>query len=249
MQMQWLLVTDLDNTLVGDEAALVQLNEWLIDARAEKHVLLVYSTGRSLESYRQLCTETPLLSPDVLVTSVGTEIYSGSFDDPDPQWSLKLQQNWDRSCIQDIAARFDALISQPNPEQRPFKVSYFLEPALAPQAMAELSEALQSQGLSTQLVYSGGKDLDILPQSANKGKALEFVQAQFGMGAEKTIACGDSGNDIALFGENRGIIVGNAQVELLDWHHQNPAPLRYRAKAHYANGILEGLRYFDVLPS
>jgi Sucrose-6F-phosphate phosphohydrolase len=33
MQMQWLLVTDLDNTLVGDEAALIQLNEWLIDAR------------------------------------------------------------------------------------------------------------------------------------------------------------------------------------------------------------------------
>jgi hypothetical protein len=25
--------------------------------------------------------------------------------------------------------------------------------------------------------------------------------------------------------------------------------LRYIAKAHYANGILEGLRYFDVLPS
>jgi sucrose-6-phosphatase len=246
--MQWLIVTDLDNTLVGDEEALLQLNEWLIDAKARRHILLVYSTGRSLESYRQLCTQTPLLSPDVLVTSVGTEIYRGSFDDPDPQWSLKLQQNWDRSCIQGIAARFDALTSQPNPEQRPFKVSYFLEPAIAPQAMAELSEALQSQGLSVQLVYSGGQDLDILPQAANKGKALAFVQTQFEMGPEKTIACGDSGNDIALFGENRGIIVGNAQAELLDWHRQNPAPQRYKAKAHYADGIWEGLHYFGVLP-
>jgi sucrose-6-phosphatase len=247
MQMQWLLVTDLDNTLVGDEAALVQLNQWLIDARAQQDVLLVYSTGRSLESYRQLCREASLLSPDVLVTSVGTEIYSSSFDNPDPQWSLKLQQNWDLSFIQDIASRFDALVPQPKPEQRPFKASYFLEPAIAPQAMAELSDALQSQGLSTQLVYSGGKDLDILPQSANKGKALEFVQTQFEMGVEQTIACGDSGNDIALFGENRGIIVGNAHAELLDWHYQNPAPLRYKAQAHYANGILEGLRYFGVL--
>jgi sucrose-6-phosphatase len=246
--MQWLLVTDLDNTLVGDKQSLLQLNQWLVRARAEQDLLLVYSTGRSLFSYHQLCATTPLLPPDVLVTSVGTEIFSGDFEQPDPQWSYHLQQNWDRALVRDIAAQFEMLVAQPNTEQLPFKVSYFLEAAIADSVIAELSDALDKAGVLAQLIYSGGKDLDILPQTANKGKALQFVQTQFGMTVEQTIACGDSGNDIALFGQNRGIIVGNAQPELLNWHHQNPIPQRYLASAQYAAGIMEGLKYFGLFP-
>jgi hypothetical protein len=245
--MQYLLVTDLDNTLVGDEAALVRLNQWLTDVRAQQSLVLVYSTGRSLTSYEHLCQTVPLLPPDVLVTAVGTEIYGGSSRSADALWASQLQHNWDRTLVQQIAARFEGLVPQPEPEQRPFKVSYFLKPVIASAIMAELSAALQAAGLSTQLIYSGSKDLDILPQAANKGKALQFVQAQWGFGATQTIACGDSGNDIALFGNNQGIIVGNAQPELLHWYRQNPAPNRYLATTHYAAGILEGLRYFGVL--
>ncbi len=245
--MQWLLVTDLDNTLVGDEESLSQLNQWLVRARAEQGILLVYSTGRSLSSYHQLCQTTTLLTPDVLVTSVGTEVYSGNFEQPDPQWSHHLQQNWDRALVCEIAKTFEALIPQPDAEQRPFKVSYFLDAAIADAVLAELSEALRKADLTTQLVYSGSKDLDILPQTANKGKALQFVQTQLDISVKQTIACGDSGNDIALFGQNRGIIVGNAQPELLTWHRQNPFPQRYLATAQYAAGIMEGLVHFGLL--
>jgi sucrose-6-phosphatase len=246
--MQWLLVTDLDNTLVGNDDALQTLNRRLEIARSQEHIVLVYSTGRSLTSYRQLCEKTPLLSPDILITSVGTEIYKVGSDRPDAQWSEQLQPQWDQNLVKQIASRFDALKPQSNPEQRPFKLSYFLQEAISDQVMAELSDALQTEGLSTQLVYSGGIDLDILPQSANKGKAMQFVQAQLGIPEPKTVACGDSGNDIALFTgeENRGVIVGNAQPELLDWHAQTPSPYRYLAKSPYAAGILEGLHYFGV---
>jgi sucrose-6-phosphatase len=246
--MQWLLVTDLDNTLVGDNDALQKLNQRLEKARTQEHIILVYSTGRSLTSYRQLCEKTPLLSPDILITSVGTEIYESGSDLPVAQWSEKLQPQWDYDLVSKIASQFNALKPQAEPEQRPFKLSYFLEEAIADQVMAELSDTLQKEGLSTQLVYSGGIDLDILPQAANKGKAMHFVQAQLGIAPPKTVACGDSGNDIALFTgeENRGIIVGNAQPELLDWHAQTPSPYRYLARSSYAAGILEGLHYFGV---
>lgn len=245
--MRSLLITDLDNTLVGDAVALNLLNDRFIQAKRQQDILLVYSTGRSLTSYRHLCTEAPLLPPDVLVTSVGTEIYVGEDVHLNSEWSAQLQQNWERALVQDIAAQFKALRPQPSPEQRPFKVSYFLEAAIAPQVMAEVSAALHAQGLSCQLIYSGSKDLDILPKNANKGKAMQFVQAQFEVEDAHTVACGDSGNDIALFGKNRGIIVGNAQPELLHWHQQNPAPHRYLATAHYAAGILEGLEHFGIL--
>jgi sucrose-6-phosphatase len=246
--MQWLLVTDLDNTLVGDENALQMLNQRLDKARMQEHIVLVYSTGRSLTSYRQLCKTTALLSPDILIASVGTEIYELGGDRPNDQWSEHLQPDWDRDRVAQIAARFDALKPQSEPEQRPFKLSYFLSEAIAAPVMAELSDTLQTEGLAAQLIYSGGKDLDILPQAANKGNAMQFVQTHLGIAASKTVACGDSGNDIALFTreENRGIIVGNAQPELLDWHAQTPSPYRYLARSSYAAGILEGLHYFGV---
>jgi sucrose-6-phosphatase len=246
--MQWLLVTDLDNTLVGDDDALETLNKRLEKAREQAHIVLVYSTGRSLTSYRQLCENTHLLPPDILITSVGTEIYESGNEHPNVQWSEHLQPQWNHDLVLKIASQFDALKPQDEPEQRPFKASYFLEAVIADQVIAELSDALQKEGLSAQLVYSGGIDLDILPQAANKGKAMQFVQTQLGIAPPRTVACGDSGNDIALFTgkENRGIIVGNAQPELLDWHAQTPSPYRYLARSSYAAGILEGLHYFGV---
>lgn len=241
--MRSLLITDLDNTLVGNLEALNLLNDRFIQARQQQEILLVYSTGRSLTSYRHLCSTTPLLPPDVLITAVGTEIYRGGLEPPDAVWSAQLQQNWDRSLVQQVVSAFKSLQPQPEPEQRPFKASYFLDAAVAAPVIAELAAALQSNGLSCQLIYSGGKDLDILPEGADKGKAMQFVQAQYEISDTHTVACGDSGNDIALFGNNRGIIVGNAQPELLHWHHQNPASHRYLALAHYAAGILEGLAH------
>jgi sucrose-6-phosphatase len=242
--MRSLLITDLDNTLVGNLEALNLLNDRLMKARQQQDLLLVYSTGRSLTSYRHLCTTTPLLTPDVLITAVGTEIYKGAQEPPDAEWSAKLQQNWDSALVRQVASQFKALTPQTDPEQRPFKASYFLDAAIALEVMAELSEALQAQGLLCQSIYSGSKDLDILPQGADKGKAMQFVQTQYGIGDAHTVACGDSGNDIALFGNNKGIIVGNAQPELLSWHSQNPAFHRYLATAHYAEGMLEGLAHF-----
>jgi hypothetical protein len=244
--MRSLLITDLDNTLVGDLAALNRLNDRFIEARQQQEIILVYSTGRSLTSYRQLCSTVSLLPPDMLITAVGTEIYEGNGAHLNTQWSNHLIQNWDRTLVVEIAGQFMALEPQPEPEQRPFKVSYFLDAAIAPQVIAELSATLRSQGLSCQLIYSGSKDLDILPQNSDKGKAMQFVQAQFEISDMHTVACGDSGNDIALFGQNRGIIVGNAQPELLNWHYQNPAPHHYLATAHFAAGILEGLAHFCI---
>lgn len=244
--MRSLLITDLDNTLVGDLAALNLLNDRFIEARQQQEIILVYSTGRSLTSYRQLCATVSLLPPDMLITAVGTEIYEGNGAHLNTQWSNQLIQNWDRTLVEEIAGQFMVLEPQPEPEQRPFKVSYFLDAAIASPIIAELSDVLRSQGVSCQLIYSGGKDLDILPQNADKGKAMQFVQSQFEISDTHTVACGDSGNDIALFGQNRGIIVGNAQPELLNWHHQNPAPHHYLATAHFAAGILEGLSHFCI---
>ncbi|MEB3338197.1 MAG: HAD-IIB family hydrolase, partial [Leptolyngbyaceae bacterium] len=123
---KFLLVTDLDNTLVGDDQALAELNQHLSQHRQVHGTKIVYATGRSLTSYQQLLAQQPLLTPDALVTSVGTEIYYNGSPTPDPTWSDCLAPQWNRDQIVATATTFADLVPQPSSEQRPFKVSYFL---------------------------------------------------------------------------------------------------------------------------
>lgn len=245
----FLFVTDLDNTLVGDDQALVELNRQLNQHRGEYGTKIVYATGRSPTLYRQLQAEKQLLEPDAFIAAVGTEIYLNGSDTPDPTWSERLSQAWNRDLVVATTAHFADLVPQPDSEQRPFKVSFFLTEAIAMEVLPQLESLLQERGLDTKLIYSTGQDLDILPRHSDKGLAMQFLRQQWGIEPEQTVVCGDSGNDIALFsvGEERGIIVGNASSELLQWHNANPAGYRHLAKASYAGGILEGLKHFGFL--
>jgi hypothetical protein len=244
-----LLVTDLDHTLVGDDAALSELNQILEDYRQNFGTKVVYATGRSLESYQHLAASKQLIAPDALIVAVGTEIYLESTSSLDAEWVRQLSNNWDRETIVTTATHFADLEPQPDSEQRPFKVSYYLSPTVAVDLIPELEESLAQQGLNVELIYSGNKDLDIIPKDGNKGSAVQFVRQRWKIEPSNTVVCGDSGNDISLFdrGSERGIIVGNARSELQTWAEVNGAVYHYQANAHYAAGILEGLRYFRFL--
>ena len=246
----FLFVTDLDFTLVGDKKALAQLNQELENHRKIYGTTIVYATGRSLTLYQQLTTEQSLLEPDALITSVGTEIYLDSnYETPDSEWSRKLSVGWNRDLVVEIAAKFEDLIPQQDSEQRPFKVSYLIQEEAAKQVLPQLNALLKNENINFNLIYSGSKDLDILPLDADKGLAVKFLQNKWEYYSHETVVCGDSGNDIALFsvGEERGIIVGNARSELREWYEANKTDYRYFAKSFYADGILEGLRFLNFI--
>jgi len=243
---QFLLVTDLDNTLVGDDRALDTLNQRLTQCRQVNGLKLVYSTVRSLTSYQQLNTKVSLLKPDVLITAVGTEIY---YPDNvlDEKWTAQSSVGWDRDAVVAITQQFPQLVPQPRSEQRALKVSFLLNGEDS-HILPDLEAKIKNQGVEAQLIYSSNQDLDILSSRANKGNALAYIQQVLGFESDRTIACGDSGNDVALFEQNTiGVIMGNAQPELLQWHHQNPSDDRYLAQGFCAAGILEGLQHFGFL--
>jgi sucrose-6F-phosphate phosphohydrolase len=243
---QFLFITDLDNTLVGDDVALAHLNDCLHHHREQHGTKIVYSTGRSLFLYRELCAEKQLLPPDALVASVGTAIYYENGNETDPGWYEKLYQGWNRDRVLATVAHFSDLEPQSNTEQGEFKLSYFLSSEVAPVLLPQLKAALAEQGIAFNLIYSGSLDLDIIPRQANKGLAMRYLRQQWGFEGDRTVACGDSGNDIALFemDDEHGIIVGNAMSELRQWYEANPSPRRYMAKNRCAGGILEGLTHF-----
>lgn len=244
-----LFVTDLDNTLVGDDRAMAELNQQLQRLRQSQGTKLVYSTGRSFTSYQTLRQEKDLLTPDVLVAAVGTEIYRDNAITPDPTWWDHIQDLWDRPALETIALAFPELMPQPSPEQRPYKISFYIKPEHAPGVMAQLDASLKAEGLAAQFIYSGGRDFDILPLRADKGSALEFLRQQWQIPPVAVVACGDSGNDRLLLGSGQhwGIVVGNAHPELLAWYHRDGQARHYLAQAHCAAGILEGLRSLGFL--
>jgi hydroxymethylpyrimidine pyrophosphatase-like HAD family hydrolase len=76
---------------------------------------------------------------------------------------------------------------------------------------------------------------------------MTYLQTQLKIPKVATLVCGDSGNDISLFTQKTlGVIVNNAQPELLQWYQQYRAPGHYYASAPYAAGIYEALDYFRL---
>ena len=77
------------------------------------------------------------------------------------------------------------VLGQGKSEQRPHKVSYTVtvKGKEAAEVIAALDKDLAAAGLSAKVIYSGGEDLDILPQQASKGKGLEFLLSQVGVHA------------------------------------------------------------------
>jgi sucrose-phosphate synthase len=236
-----MLITDIDNTLVGDRERLADLLDMLHKNRNK--IGWGVATGRSLDMTLDIMTEQNIPIPDILICSVGTEIYYGPDLRIDKGWQQHLNHRWRPEEIKRELARLDFLSSQGAEGQRRFKISYFMQNDK--ELLNTVIRTLRDARLRCKVIYSHGQFLDILPDRAAKGKAISYIKYKWDIAPENVMVAGDSGNDEDMLRSRCcGLVVSNHSKEL---DHLKGKRRIFFSKHKYAGGIIDGLIHYKFL--
>lgn len=264
-----ILATDLDRTLLpnghweADPGAIGLFN----DLTKKNNVFVVYVTGRNLNLTEQAIQQFNVRSPDVLIGDVGTTIrkYQDGEWHFDEGWVSHVKHSsphWDNSGIRKELAGIAGLTEQESEHLNTFKQSYYVVHENRDAILQAVDERIKGR-YSEIIIYSYDSQadkglLDVLPDSATKQTALEYLAEESGVEKKDVVFCGDSGNDIfPLTAGFCGVLVRNADEQLVNEvktvAQSNSALKLYFAKGnfkglngYYASGVIEGAYHYGL---
>lgn len=265
-----ILATDLDRTLLpngrwpADPGAIGLFNA--LTRRDDLRV--VYVTGRSLELTEQAIETFGVRHPDVLIGDVGTSIrsFAGGEWLPFDGWVAEVRRacpRWEPGVVHAALAGIAHLRQQEAVHCGPFKQSYYVDHAQREGVLAAVDRACGGR-FDEVAIYSYDSQadvglLDLLPRSATKRTALEFLAGALGVARSDVVFCGDSGNDLfPLTAGFAGVMVRNADEQLVDGVRRataaDPSLRVYHARGgyrglngYYTGGVLEGAHHYGIL--
>lgn len=261
-----LLATDLDRTLLpnGSQPESPAARQRFRRLAERPEVRLAYVTGRHREWVEAAIAEYALPWPDFVIADVGTSLYEIDAHDwrQVQDWQQAIALDWGGRSHAELAAsvgEIPGLRLQEAVRQGACKLSYYAPPLIDPaELLSRLRKRLEASGARVNLVWSIDETtatglLDVLPASASKLHALEFLRERLGIARDRTVFAGDSGNDMeVLVSDIPAVLVANAQesVRAEAVAHADRAKL-YLARGgllgmngNYSAGILEGVIHF-----
>lgn len=241
-QVDRLIIADIDNTLTGNDDAMH--NFFRLIADAEENIGFGIATGRRYEDVMQLMIDNEIPNPEVLITSVGTEIYYGKNYTLDTSWRKHIDFRWEPEKIREVLGQVEGFFIQDDNEQSTYKISYKVDFSIAPK-LSGIKRILRENGIRAKCIVSLGMFLDIIPSRAGSGLSIRHMAYKWGFPLEHVLVAGDSGNDEGMLaGNTLGVVVGNYSKEL---EKLRKYPRVYFADQHHAAGIIEGIEYYNFL--
>ena len=235
------LFTDLDQNLLGNPDSLKDFVHVIQENR--RCTTFGIATGRRLDSALRVLRKYHIPLPDVLITSLGTEIYYMPNLTRDTAWSYHIDHMWRRRAVVHVLSQLPGLKLQQKREQSKYKVSYFYDPSIAPD-VNEIVHLLHQYDQSVNVVLAFGQYLDVVPVRASKGFALRWFAEMWGIPLEHILAAGGSGADEDMMrGNTKSVVVANR-------HHEELSELTdiesiYYADKPFASGILQAIEHYD----
>jgi len=259
-----LLCTDLDRTLIpnGAQPESPGARETFRQLVGRDDVQLAYVSGRHRELIEQAIAVYDLPRPDFVIADVGSTLYrieAGDWRRGD-EWDERIAPDWDgfpREALARLLGVFGDLRLQEPAKQNRHKLSFYVDLSADSAALqAQLRSLLAAHGIKANLIWSVDEAaqiglLDVLPASANKLHAIEFLMQQQGYGRLDTVFAGDSGNDLdVLQSDVPAVLVANAapalKQQLAHLHKASLCTARggfLGMNGNYSAGILEGAAY------
>ena len=235
------LFTDIDQSLLGDAEGVRQFAGLMRENR--KCATFGIATGRRLDSALTELRRHGVPRPDVLITSLGTEIHYAPELTRDEHWKEHIDYLWHPTRVRRALSKLPGLVSQPRSQQSRYKASYYYDPELAP-TIEDIAALLRSQDLTVNLIHAFGQFLDVIPSRASKGQALRYVAQRWGIPLEHILVAGGSGADEDMMrGNTLAVVVANRHDEELS--QLEDLERIYFADRPYALGILEAIDHYD----
>ena len=227
------LATDLDGTLLaGTHEARRRVRD-LFSGAAGTRPILVFVTGRGLETVMPLLSDPTIPAPDYIIADVGATVVDRELRPVEPI-QHELTAHWPGSqAVLRALAGFPQLVRQSVPQER--RCSF-----LAPEDAVTPALRAAVDALDCELLFSAGRYLDVLPRGVGKGAALRRLAAVAGFDPASVVVAGDTLNDLSMFEAGfRGVAVGGSEPALVERVRKNPRV--HVAASEGCGGILEGL--------
>lgn len=235
-----LLATDLDGTFLAGKSIYKQQLYRLM--RDRQDVVLVFVTGRGLETVIPLLNDPVIPNPHYIICDVGATIVNGLTLEPVQPLQTEIEEKWPGQLgIYNKLKKVKGLVRQEVPQMR--RCSFYFDEQTDLEQLKSIAASIQCD-----VLLSAEKFADILPPGINKGSSLKKLVKLLQIKEADILVAGDTLNDLSLYNTGyKGVVVGGAENKLVD--ATKDMDQVYHAVKTGCGGILESLEYFHDFQS